>query len=708
MHVTGRNYWLVLPTALSLCAAAFGQTQEKEVKRPTPRPAGAKVDPPPVPAPGKSGLAAPPSLYKGLPLPPDGEILEIPTGAKDRYSVAPYRFVAEPYSNRKEVADVELTVSDEKPSSEMPQILNVNALAQGEATIVLPLVDPQTGTTFERRLTVLVVDQISPAFREHMKATIKRLFPSVSVDIVVANGRTVLLTGYVDRAELVEVLVDFVRSSLNNVQRPTGTAGGGVEVVNALRVVDAMQVQLRVVFASVNRTKLRELGLSWRWEDLSGPLTGNLAVQLPGNPGPSSTIPFFVTRAGVFSFAGFLQALENQGLGKILAEPTVTAMSGTPAFFNAGQNFPIVSPGSTVIGGAGSVGGGQVTFVPIGTNLRYVPTVLGNGRIRLEVRPEVSEFVRDVPTPGGGTAPVTQQRVVETTVELESGQTFVLAGLTRQQASVTVNKIPFIGNLPLVGWAFQQKNYRQEEEELVIMVTPYLADALNEAPCKLPGRESRIPNDCEFYLGSKFEPPCFNDPYVGDWKKDWRPPTVYPVPPYDNRGRPDSSFMYPNEHVKTVQRVGYTEAAPAPGGVAPPVPGPMNVAPPPEAAPPSKVVPKQGKKADKAPEGGKKTAAMDSDDGSSAGMQLEMPLPSMNIAASPEATEADQRPAFRAERRRTASAQAPAEEASDDAEAYVKPMRKSVRNGGRILSLIPKDAPAASTADRSEWKGTGR
>ena len=367
---------------------------------------------PPAPGTGRgSGLVSMPSLYKGLPLPADGEILEIPTGAKDRYTVAPYRCVAEPYSNRKEVADVELSqVTDDRPAAEMPQILTITAAQQGEATIVIPLVDPQTGTTFERRLTVLVVDQISPAFREHMKATIRRLFPSVSVDIVVANGRTVLLTGMVDRAELVEVLVDFVRSSLNNVQRPNGATGGGVEVVNALRVVDAMQVQLKVVFASVNRTKLRELGLSWRWEDLSPPLTGSVALQLPGNPGPGSTLPFFVTRAGVFSYLGFLQALEVQGLGKILAEPTVTAMSGTPAFFNAGQNFPIVPPGSTVIGnGGGTIGGGGVVFVPIGTNLRYVPTVLGNGRIRLEVRPEVSEFVRDVPTPGGGTAPVVAQ-----------------------------------------------------------------------------------------------------------------------------------------------------------------------------------------------------------------------------------------------------------------------------------------------------------
>jgi Flp pilus assembly secretin CpaC len=685
MHVTGRKYWLALPATLSLCSAILAQPPEGATQPPpqqtTPKSALPKAQVPPAPGVGR-GLVAMPSLYKGLPLPADGEILEIPTGAKDRYTVAPYRCVAEPYSNRKEVADVELSqVTDDRPAAEMPQILTISAAQQGEATIVIPLVDPQTGTTFERRLTVLVVDQISPAFREHMKATIRRLFPSVSVDIVVANGRTVLLTGMVDRAELVEVLVDFVRSSLNNVQRPNGAAGGGVEVVNALRVVDAMQVQLKVVFASVNRTKLRELGLSWRWEDLSPPLTGSLALQLPGNPGAGSTLPFFVTRAGVFSYLGFLQALETQGLGKILAEPTVTAMSGTPAFFNAGQNFPIVSPGSTVIGGGGGqIGGGGVTFVPIGTNLRYVPTVLGNGRIRLEVRPEVSEFIRDVPTPGGGTAPVVAQRVVETTVELESGQTFVLAGLTRQQSNATTNKLPFIADIPLIGWAFQQKSYRQEEEEMIIMVTPYFSDALNEAPCKLPGRESRIPNDVEFYLGSKFEPPCFNDPYIGDWRKDWVAPTVLPVPPYDNRGRPDPSFLYPVDHVRMVNRAGLLDAP------APEVPGTVK---PPAAMPPPVKGDVKPKKAD-ASTGVKKTSAMMAQD--MEGVE-EMPLPSRRAEVYEDGEE-EAKPAVRMERRRSTKRAPRVEElpAEDEEEEAVPAVRaSSAKRGGKILSVVPKD-----------------
>ncbi|HVJ82496.1 MAG TPA: hypothetical protein VNC50_15615 [Planctomycetia bacterium] len=489
------------------------------------------------------------TLYQGLRLPPQDEMLEIPTGTEERFNVQPYKLIAEPYSTRKEVATVSLGgVQEGQPQiGDFPSVITVAAAAQGETTIVLPLTDPQSGTTFERRITVLVTDQISPAFRQYISRTLNKTFPSTSVEVVVANGRTVLLTGFVDRQELVQPIVNFVRSALNSNTRAQG-ASGQVEVVNALKVTGAMQVQLKVVFATVNRTKLREMGLNWNWQDLSGPFTANLAVQLPGHPGAGSTIPFSVTRAGVFSYLGFFQALQSNSLGKILAEPTLVAMSGTPAFFNAGQNFPIVTPGGTVLGGSdngGQVGGGSVTFVPIGTNLRFVPYVLGNGRIRLEVRPEVSQFVNTISTPGGGQAPVVDQRVAETTIEMEAGQTFVLGGLLRQQTEASINKLPVLGDMPLFGWAFQHKRYNQIEEELVIMVTPAFADALAERPCKLPGRESRIPNDKEFFLGSKIEPPCFVDPYEGDWKKDWTPPEIQPVLPYDNYGRPSPEFVNP-------------------------------------------------------------------------------------------------------------------------------------------------------------------
>ena len=212
------------------------------------------------------------------------------------------------------------------------------------------------------------------------------------------------------------------------------------------------------------------------------------------------------------------------------------------------------------------------------------------------------------------------------------------------------------------------------------MVTPYFADGLNEAPCKLPGRESRIPNDCEFYLGSKFEPPCFNDPYIGDWRKDWVAPTVHPVPPYDNRGRPDPSLLYPVDHVRMVNRAGLSDApAPAvPPTAKPPVPMP----------PPVKGDLKP-KKAD-ASTGVKKTSAMMAQD--MEGVD-EMPLPSRSTEVY-EDEEEEAKPAVRMERRRSTKRAPRVEElpAEDEEEEAVPAVRtSSAKRSGKILSVVPKD-----------------
>jgi hypothetical protein len=152
---------------------------------------------------------------------------------------------------------------------------------------------------------------------------------------------------------------------------------------------------------------------------------------------------------------------------------------------------------------------------------------------------------------------------------LENGQSFAIAGLIQSRITATAVKTPFLGDMPIFGWAFQDKRYEQRDTELLIIVTPHLVDALDERPCKLPGRESRIPNDCEFYLGSKFEPPCFDDPYRDHVHKHFHggPPAPLPVPvrPYDNYGLPD--FQYPVNN-------GGHPASELPAQPAPPAPQP--------------------------------------------------------------------------------------------------------------------------------------
>jgi pilus assembly protein CpaC len=157
-------------------------------------------------------------------------------------------------------------------------------------------------------------------------------------------------------------------------------------------------------------------------------------------------------------------------------------------------------------------------------------------------------------------------------VELESGQTFAVAGLVQQRVQATTDKTPVLGDLPIVGWAFQNKRYQQLDTELLIMVTPHLAEAMDERPCKLPGRESRIPNDVEWYLGSRFEPPCFNDPYKNHYQNHHakiKPPHPTAVPPYDNRGMPQYDVFKVESPVTIPAQPAQPAATPAEGAPAP-------------------------------------------------------------------------------------------------------------------------------------------
>ncbi|HXG12981.1 MAG TPA: hypothetical protein VNK04_24700, partial [Gemmataceae bacterium] len=146
-----------------------------------------------------------------------------------------------------------------------------------------------------------------------------------------------------------------------------------------------------------------------------------------------------------------------------------------------------------------------------GTRLNFLPIVLGDGRIHLEVEPEVSNLdpASGVAIPGGGFVPGRSTQSVRTTVELETGQTFIIGGLIQRNVRGTIQKVPILGDLPFFGTAFSRKNYEEVEEELVVMVTPYLVDALacNQVPKFLPGQETRSPDDFELFLEGILEAP---------------------------------------------------------------------------------------------------------------------------------------------------------------------------------------------------------
>lgn len=281
----------------------------------------------------------------------------------------------------------------------------------------------------------------------------------------------------------------------------------GERVIDQLRVASAMQVNLRVRVAEVSRSLTRELGFNWqalanagRWT--LGLLTGPLAG-LPLVPGLGvGAVGNFIGagyRSGSYDINGLIDALAQDQLITILAEPNLTAQSGETASFLAGGEFPVP---------VGAQNGTSITveFKQFGVSLAFVPTVLDSGRISLRVRPEVSELSDEgainLPVVGGVVRiPALRVRRAETTVELGSGQSFAIAGLLQDGSRIAASGLPFLSELPILGALFKSDRFRRNDSELVIIVTPYLVRPVAEpGRLALPTDSVRPANDIERIL----------------------------------------------------------------------------------------------------------------------------------------------------------------------------------------------------------------
>lgn len=263
----------------------------------------------------------------------------------------------------------------------------------------------------------------------------------------------------------------------------------GRVVVDRTEVLGGTQVSIRVRFVEASRSDLNQLGL-----DLSALGTGGTAVRIVSGGGFAGDFLSGDRAAGGGLSAGvggevgdadvdaLLTALERRGIVQILSEPTLTTTSGVRASFRAGGEFAFPVPqGDGVV---------AADFRQFGVSIDFLPTVLPNGRIALEVAPEVSFIDPDVGVSVEGfQVPSLSVRSVETTVEVGSGQTFAIAGLYEQFASDGSEGIPGLASNPITGGLFGTRTQRREERELVIFITPYLAEASDAAaPNRLPAR----------------------------------------------------------------------------------------------------------------------------------------------------------------------------------------------------------------------------
>jgi pilus assembly protein CpaC len=276
----------------------------------------------------------------------------------------------------------------------------------------------------------------------------------------------------------------------------TDASGKEAKVVDSSRSNFDVQVQLDVKIIEVSRSKLKSSGFyADRFSGnattgLSGP--SNLAgfANKTGITSSSGFVPradaFNIFRWGANSFTIF-SALENNGFAYVLAEPSLTAISGQTANFLAGGEIPIPIRSSS--GGESSI---QVTWKEFGIRLGMTPTVLDNNRITIKVSPEVSEIDSSLSiTTGGLNLPGLRVRRTETTVAAGDGETFIISGLVSQQTSADIDKFPFLGDIPILGAFFKSSHFDKTDKELMMIITPHLVRPFdrNAKLPTLPGDE---------------------------------------------------------------------------------------------------------------------------------------------------------------------------------------------------------------------------
>lgn len=303
-------------------------------------------------------------------------------------------------------------------------------------------------------------------------------------------------------------------------------------IVNRVHVPGPRQILLHVKLAELNRTATRELGVNWlyaRDNKIIGSTIGG-AANMTGNAGPVTqsaigrngrlspiTTTFNAvgeavnnnsTLYGIFDaahFSLFLNALRSNQMAKILAEPNLMALDGQPARFLAGGLFPYPVPQSSSIPGGTAVV--TVQFANFGAILSFLPQILANDVIRLDVEPVFSQLNFGAGTTiNGGAVPAIDQRSARTVVELREGQTLAIAGLLQSTTNATTTRIPGLGDLPIVGPWFSFNQIETVETELVVLVTPELVapmEANEVGPA--PGDRVLQPNDFEFYFLGRIE-----------------------------------------------------------------------------------------------------------------------------------------------------------------------------------------------------------
>ncbi|MGA1863857.1 MAG: type II and III secretion system protein family protein [bacterium] len=339
-----------------------------------------------------------------------------------------------------------------------------------------------------------------------LKQKIYEILPIKQEDIqITATHNSISLTGSVSSADDLSDVVALAQTYAPK------DKDGNPKINNFLEVRGVHQVMLEVQVSEIARSLIKKLGVNFNVMNASSGeywinTLDNLSfldvsdVGIPSVGISSNINMIFRFLEGNNSWLVFFDLLKDQGLLKILAEPTLITLSGKNAKFLAGGEFPIPVPQES---GRGSI---TIEYKPFGVGLNFTPIVLENNNIYMEVSPEVSNLdFSNAVSFGGFIIPSLSVRRVSTAIELNDGQSFVIAGLLNDNIREYVRKFPMLGDIPILGSLFRSSSFQKNETELVIIVTPHLVKPVDMAKQTLPTDEYIEPDDFEFYLLGNME-----------------------------------------------------------------------------------------------------------------------------------------------------------------------------------------------------------
>ena len=385
-----------------------------------------------------------------------------------------------------------------------PELLGVTALSANQIQISAKEPGVTQVNLWDEDKQIHTVDVVIYGDLQELEHAIKAHFPNSSIKVR-RHSQSLVMTGFVNNPDHVSRIMRLAEDY-------------APKIIDNLSVGGVQQVLLKVQIFEVSRTKLRQLGVDWIALGNSG---GYAATSISGlisavthNTGSIQT--FATTGGQTFefgivngndSFFGFLDALQQHNIAKILSEPQIVSVSGRPAQFLEGGEIPILVPQS--------LGTTTIEYKPFGTQVDFLPIVLGNGRIRLEVRPQVSDIAPDIGVQLQNiNIPGFRVRRADTAVEMQAGQTFALGGLIQRRIEGVHRGIPVLADIPGIGMAFRSVQEQVNEIELLFLVTPEYVDAMepHEVPQCMPGMATMSPNCKQLYVDGHLEVPNYCSP----------------------------------------------------------------------------------------------------------------------------------------------------------------------------------------------------